>query len=108
MAVKVIEKGKVPLNGDLLMPTAVACGADGAVVEFDHPDEKIMLVIGTATATIKKGNALQGVKDLVVTFTAGTRCVVIESGAYVNVSGDNKGKILITGATATVSAVSLP
>lgn len=103
-----IAKVVIPRNGNVIIPAAVACGAGGATVVYDKPDEKITLIIGTAEATIKAGNGLQGAKDLVIPFTAGTRAVVIESGAFVNTSGVNKGKILITGATATVQAIVTP
>lgn len=109
MAIKTIEKGIIALNGALELPEAVACGSDGAVVEFDTEDRKILLIIGTAEATIKAGNGLQGTEDLTVEFTTGKqKAVVVESGRFVNTSGPNKGKILITGATATVQAVALP
>lgn len=108
MAVTAITKTNIPLGEGVAMPAAVACGADGAVIEYDKQDTKILLIIGTAEATIKAGNGIQGVADLVIPFTSGTKAVVIESGKHVNVSGVNKGKILITGATATVAALALP
>jgi hypothetical protein len=109
MAVVTITKGQIPLNGSVTIPDAVACGDDGAVVAFDAPDQKIMLIIGTATATIKKGNGLQGVADLTVTYVSNKQqAVVLESGKYMNMFGTHKGKVLITGATATVQAVVLP
>lgn len=109
MAVTAIQKGRMTLNGALELPAAVACGADGATVEYDAEDRRILLMIGTADATIKAGNGIQGTEDLVIPFTTGkTKAVVIESGKFVNTSGPHKGKILITGATATVQAVVLP
>lgn len=109
MAVVEITKTKLPLNAGAVIPTAVACGADGATVEYDEQDGKIVLIIGTAEATIKAGNGIQGVADLTIPFETGkTKAVVIESGKYVNVSGTHRGKILITGATATVAAYVLP
>lgn len=109
MAVTTITVGKIPLNGGVAIPAAVACGADGAVIPMTMADQKLMLIIGTADATIKAGNGIQGVDDLVIPFTTGSeKAVVIESGKYVNTSGENKGKILITGTTATIQAVELP
>lgn len=108
MAVTNITVSKIPLNGDAALQAAVACGADGAAVPFDA-DQKMVLIIGTAEATIKAGNGIQGVDDLVIPFTSGsTKAVVIESGKFLNVSGEHKGKILITGETATVQAIALP
>ena len=47
---------------------------------------------------------------MTVTFSAaGTQCVNLESGAFVNVSGENRGKIQITGpATIKAACVVLP
>jgi hypothetical protein len=109
MAVVEITKGRIPLSGKVTIPDAVACGSDGAVVAFDDPDQKILLIIGTATATIKAGNGLQGTSDLTVTYVSNKQqAVVLESGKYMNMFGTHKGKVLITGATATVQAVVLP
>ena len=111
MAVTAISKTVVPLNTGTAIAAAVACGADGAVIDYsDQPDGKILLLIGTAEATIQAGDGFQskGV-NLVVPFETGkTKAVVIESGRYMQTSGANKGKILITGATATVQAIALP
>ncbi len=118
MAVVDIVKSIVPLNGTVELPATVAITAiaDGALVPYDKADHKIVLIIknnGAAeqTATIKKGNGLQGVEDLVITLAAGkTHVAVIESGKFVNVSGDYKGKIQIVGSTTDiqVAAIALP
>ena len=48
------------------------------------------------TLTIKAGNALQGVSDLVVSVPASTAGLIqVESGKYVQVSGANTGRILV-------------
>lgn len=118
MAVVNIIKANIPLNGTVELPATVAitAPADGAIVPYDKADHKIVLIIknnggAEQTATIKKGNALQGVQDLVITLAAGkTHVAVIESGRFVNVSGTNKGKIQIIGSTTDiqVAAIALP
>lgn len=117
MAIVNITKVNVPLNGAVKIPATVAitAPADGAIVAYDNADHKVLLMIknnGAASqnATIKKGNTIQGVTDLVLAIPTGeTHCVVIESGRFVNVSGPNKGKIQIIGATdIQVAAIVLP
>lgn len=93
----------------------------GAVVTFDKNDQKILLLLKnnvtnvTHTAVIKAGNGLQGVSDLEVTLEGSAEsCVVLESGRYKNVSGDNKGKVNVVSKEATsanqieVRAIVLP
>lgn len=98
---------------------AVAVDAsDGASVDYTNKsDGRILLMItnGNASddkkATIVKGNALQGVEDLEISIPAGkTYGIVVESGKFGNVYGDNKGKVIITGESTDikVQAVELP
>ena len=86
--------------------------SDGALITA-AADEKMLIILeatAAGSAVIKAGNGLQGVKDLTVTFSAaGTQCVNLESGAFVNVSGENRGKIQITGpANIKAACVVLP
>jgi hypothetical protein len=104
------------------MPTAATVAkTDGALVTFDKDDQKILLLLknnvsnATHTAVIKAGNGLQGVSDLEVTLAGGAEaCVVVESGRFMDVSGDNKGKVNIvskdttTGTQIEVRAIVLP
>ena len=104
------------------VPTAATVAkTDGALVTFDKDDQKILLLLknnvtnATHTAVIKAGNGLQGVSDLEVTLDEGAEaCVVVESGRFMNVSGDNKGKVNIvskdttTGTQIEVRAIVLP
>jgi hypothetical protein len=104
------------------MPTAATVAkTDGALVTFDKDDQKILLLLknnvtnATHTAVIKAGNGLQGVTDLEVTLDGGAEaCVVVESGRFIDVSGDNKGKVNIvskdttTGTQIEVRAIVLP
>lgn len=101
---------------EILEPVAVDA-SEGASIDYSNKsDGRILLMITNSAsddknATILKGNSLQGVEDLVITIPAGkTYGIVIESGKYANVSGDNKGKVIITGESAdiTVQAIELP
>lgn len=104
------------------VPTAATVAkTDGALVTFDKDDQKILLLLknnvtnATHTAVIKAGNGLQGVSDLEVTLDGDAEaCVVVESGRFMDVSGDNKGKVNIvskdttTGTQIEVRAIVLP
>lgn len=93
-------------------PTGVTeAVGEGALVDYTKNDGKILLILknaitnATHTAVINKGNGLQGVANLEVTIAASTtKGIVIESGSYKNVSGTNKGKILVQNKNTTVAA----
>ena len=127
MAATAITKTVITRNAATNVPTAATVvKTDGALVTFDKDDQKILLLLknnitdATHTAVIKAGNGIQGVSDLEITLTgtnttAGNeKAVVIESGKYMNVSGDNKGKVNIvskdttTGTQIEVRAIVLP
>ena len=126
MAATTITNTVLKRNEATNVPTAATVvKTDGALVTFDKDDQKILLLLknnttnATHTAVIKAGNGLQGVSDLEITLTgtdttAGNeKAIVIESGRYVNVSGDNKGKVNIvskdtTGTQIEVRAIVLP
>lgn len=97
------------------MPTGAETDSEGAKVSFSGTDDSKVLLILTncgeaaTTATIKKGNALQGVSDLEIALGVGaTKVIAVESGRYSNVSGDNSGSVIITGDDVEVSAIVLP
>ena len=127
MAATAITKTVVTRNAATNVPTAATVkNLEGALVTFDKDDQKILLLLKnnvsnvTHTAVIKAGNGIQGVSDLEITLTgtnttAGNeKAVVIESGRYMDVSGDNKGKVNIvskdttTGDQIEVRAIVLP
>lgn len=90
---------------------------DGAKVDYtNRSDGRILLLItnGNASeqkATIVKGDSLQGVEDLEISIAGNkTVSIVIESGKFMNVSGDNKGYVIIKGESADikVQAIELP
>jgi len=107
MAATAITNTVLSLNTASAMPSTAAVAAnEGALVTFNKADHKILIILengdseNAASAIIRKGNALQGVADQTIALAAGeTKVITIESGKYVNVSGDNKGKVLIEDAT---------
>ena len=127
MGATAITKTVITRNAATNVPTAATVkNLEGALVTFDKDDQKILLLLKnnvsnvTHTAVIKAGNGIQGVSDLEITLTgtnttAGNeKAVVIESGRYMDVSGDNKGKVNIvskdttTGDQIEVRAIVLP
>ncbi|MCK9479990.1 MAG: hypothetical protein M0R40_10920 [Firmicutes bacterium] len=79
--------------------------ADGFTVDLSgFADQKAVFLLQNTnsgstvrTATIKAGNGLQGVSDLVSGNIAAGKiaAVSVESGAFMNVSGDDKGKVVV-------------
>ena len=88
--------------------TAAVDASDGAEFVMDERDDKYLLLIqNAATAakdvTIKAGNGIQGVNDLTHSIAASSFTFVqIESGRFKNVTGADKGKVIITGASADI------
>lgn len=67
-------------------------------LEFTERDDKMILVISATadtTLTVKAGNGIQGVADLALTVPTGTNLIKLESGRFKNVTGENKGKIVV-------------
>jgi len=122
MAATAITNTVLKRNEAKAVPTAATVAkTDGALVTFNKDDQKILLLLknavtdATHTAVIKAGNGLQGVSDLEVTLAKSAEaCVVVESGRFMDVSGDNKGKVNIvskdttTGTEIEVRAIVLP
>ncbi len=101
---------------DFIAPAAIDA-TNGALITFDKADQRILVMLENSSATtaytftVKKGNGIQGVKDLAVSVgTSSKKVVVLESGAFKNVEGTNIGKVHITGSHADqkVAAVVLP
>jgi hypothetical protein len=87
---------------------AAVDATDGAEFEMSGRDDKVVVIIqNAATAaknvTIKAGNGIQGVNDYVESVPASsTTAIVLESGRFKNVSGNDKGKVIIMGASADI------
>lgn len=106
MAVTKIKPTKMEeYNKGVALPTAVLVGTDGAEILFTGKDHRILIMVDTADITIKSGNGIQGVTDITV---ESGQAVVLESGFFKHVSGEHKGNVYVTGATAKVSAIELP
>ena len=80
-------------------------------ITWNEKDEHTVLVINAATQTnltVKAGNGIQGVTDLVLTVPQGVILVKLESGRFKNVSGANKGKVIVVSTgTPSVGVVAL-
>lgn len=119
MAIVKITNTELLRNEAQEIKSAVAVdGTAGASVDYTNKsDGRILLMITNSNssaakkATILKGNALQGVEDLEISISAGkTYGIVVESGKFINTSGDNKGNVVIKGESTdiTVQAIELP
>lgn len=88
--------------------TQAVDAANGAEFDMEGQDDKHLILIQNAatsakTVTVKAGNGLQGVCDLSCEVAAsGYTCVTLESGRFKNVTGDNKGKVILTGTDANI------
>lgn len=80
-------------------------------IGWNEKDEHTVLVINAAAQTdltVKAGNGIQGVTDLVLTVPKGVSLVKLESGRFKNVSGTNKGKVIVVSTgTPSVGVVAL-
>ena len=80
-------------------------------IDWSEKDEHIVLVINASAQTdltVKAGNGIQGVTDLVLTVPQGVSLVKLESGRFKNVSGANKGKVIVVSpGTPSVGVVAL-
>lgn len=66
---------------------------------WEGNDDRLILVINNestqTTMVVKAGNGIQGVNDETLTVGAGINLVKLDSGRFKNVTGTNKGKIVI-------------
>lgn len=112
MAQTLVDNLKLKFNEAGEMPEATAAtSADGLAFDYTgREDGRILLILaGASTATVKAGNGLQGVEDLEVTIPSGGQAVlVVESGKYVNVFGESKGKVIVAGSGLTGIGIELP
>lgn len=79
---------------------ALTASTDKAIEWKEGDDKMILVIVATeaTTLTVKAGNGIQGVADKVLTVPVGTSLVKLESGRFKNVSGTNKGKIVVQSA----------
>lgn len=81
-------------------------------LEFSERDDHIVLVVqnsGSETdLTVKAGNGIQGVCDLVLNVPQGVSLLKLESGRFKNITGENKGNIVVVSTgTPSVGIVAL-
>ena len=116
MSAVLINPIKLAWNEFAEVPAAVAVSAsDGAVVTFGADQKMVVLATnaGSATKTITAvaGDGVQATEDAVYTIPAsGTVAIAVESGKFLLMKGENKGKVLFKGASADVKlqAIELP
>jgi len=118
MAKAVITPTKVGLFQKLTPAIAFTAldGTDGGEIAWDGKDVHGVILVKNASTTtsrdltIKGGNSEYGIND--VTFAiphSETRAFSIESGFFKNVSGTDKGKVILTGnANLEVAVIFLP
>lgn len=103
---------EVTMRNNIATPalTALTANTDKAI-DWSENDQKMILVISASSATtltVKAGNGIQGVADLTLNVPEGVSLVKLESGRFKNVSGTNKGKVVVKSAgTPKVGVVAL-
>lgn len=94
--------------------TALALDATlGGYLTPTKKDGKVLVMLinndsgNATTCTINKGNGLQGVgADLDVALEASqVKIIALETGVFLNVSGDNKGKIIFKDSAADTKVI---
>lgn len=88
--------------------TSVDATSKQAEFVMNERDDKYLILIhntasSASTVTVKAGNGIQGVADLTHSVSSNAYAAVsIDSGAYKNVNGDDKGKVIIEGSSTSV------
>jgi len=110
-----ITNTKLKINTAGAVEAGKALSTSGILIDYTKKDDgKILILLdnsaGATTCTLLKGNALQGTKDLSISLAASSVSgIVIESGLFVNIQGENKGKLVIKGAAQIkVQVIELP
>ena len=91
----------ITMRNDIATPTMETLTANTTkALEWSENDAKMVLVINNSTSaastlTIKAGNGIQGGCDMTLAVPKGVSLVKPESGRFKNVSGENKGKIVV-------------
>lgn len=88
---------------------AAVDATDGAEFVMKERDDKYLILVTNSHAsaaksvTIKTGNGIQSGADLTKSIDAGDfHIVAIDSGRFKNVTGTDKGKVVITGTSADI------
>ena len=86
---------------------------EATAIGFKERDDHVIFAVqntGSAdvTLTVKAGNGIQGVNDLVLTVSKGTHLFKLESGRFKFISGENKGKVvMVSSGELNIAAVAL-
>lgn len=103
------KRNEFATTADFTGITAAVDATNGALVPFGERDDKYLILIqnvNTTTAksvTIKGGDSFQAGGDLTLEIAKEKYTfVAIDSGRFLNTTGTNKGKILITGTSADI------
>lgn len=87
------------MRNEIATPELVALVAStDTAIEHNDRDDKTILVINASAAcklTVKAGNHIQGVADMTLDVPKGVSLLKLDSGRFRNVSGENKGKIVL-------------
>ena len=110
MAATEITVTKIEKEKAIAIPATTAVDAtDGAAVEWDCADGKLLLILENAddtaakSATVVNGGGLQGMGDLSLSIAQSSKtAIVLDSGKYKQVSGAHKGKLWIKGQDANI------
>ena len=112
MARAIIVPKELSRVNEAMTPVATASlfvavdAAAGAEFSAHGRDDKTLIVVQNSASaakvlTVKAGNGIQGVTDLSVSVPASsTTALVLDSGRYKVVSGEDSGKVLLTGESA--------
>ncbi len=81
----------------------------GTPLDYTGRDDKTVVIFnntGSAkgTAVITKGTGIQGVTDITVDVPVGFSACALNSGSFKQLSGENKGDIVIKPSATTISA----
>ena len=85
--------------------------ADGAEIDYAARDDKMLIMLmnaseSTVTVPVKAGNGRQGVCDLKIELAgAAAATLALESGRFKNVSGEDKGKVILAASAAGVGVM---
>ena len=111
MAVTAITPVKLVRNtfSDAIAANAAVNADDGAIFTRSDSDHRYLIVVENAsgdtakTVKIKAGDSYAATVDIEQELAAGTtRYINIDSARFKNLSGTNKGKVLITGTDANI------
>ena len=78
----------------------------GTTIDFQGEDEKTLILFNASaagTCVITAGTGIQGVNDVTVNVPSGFSAMVLESGAAKQITGDNKGSVLLKPSATSIS-----